>query len=107
MPPLVPRPPSSPRETTQAGTLLALRALISKLGHRVLQEPVELHVAVKQSGGLFHEVGSVKKKRLSAFLAYPDRKHAANENLRLPMSLSCTAAHRVSHGKRTHLSWLK
>jgi hypothetical protein len=29
------------------------------------------HVAVKQSGGLFHEGGSVKKNRLSGFLAYP------------------------------------
>ena len=39
---------------------------------------------MKQSGGLFHEGGSVKKKRLSAFLAYPARKHAR----RLPPSIT-------------------
>ena len=36
---------------------------------------IRAHVAVKQSGGLFYGAGSVKKKRLSAFLAYTGAKH--------------------------------
>lgn len=36
---------------------------------------IRAHVALKQSGGLFYGAGSVKKKRLSAFLAYPGAKH--------------------------------
>ena len=58
-------------------------ALDKQTGLRAPATPVPGHVAVKQSGGLFHEGGSVKKKRLSAFLAYPARKHAR----RLPPSI--------------------
>jgi hypothetical protein len=36
------------------------------------------HVAVKQSGGLFHEGGSVKKTPLRVFLAYPAREYGAD-----------------------------
>ena len=58
---------------------------------------IRAHVAVKQSGGLFYGAGSVKKKRLSAFLAYPGAKHGRVQ----AVALHTGFCHNIFMPKRT------